>query len=423
MADGLWEAIGEGFKGMGAVASHAVAQQQAEERSNLLPNMIRSLQITRAQRELDADKQFADKVRDRVRPGMTSSALLEAVKDVDPALLATSPTAQTYLQYAGQVQQREQTVERERQRLQATLDRLNRPTEHVVNGKLVRSYADGRTETVDLGEAGGGGSVRYSISPKDYTPASLKKYAESRNVGDLVPIKTADSAPSGASFDKTGEEFLATLPAEDRTFVKKLTKYEIDPKTLSTRGGQREKYLKLASQYDQSFDQKEYNTRYNAINKFATGPQGNVARNLNVAIEHMDTARKLFGALNNGNIPLFNSIANEFARQTGKPAPDSFEAVRDILADEVTKGVIGGAGALADREGMAKKVRAAASPAALEGVLSGWTELLGGQLKGLEKQYEGATKRTDFRQRFITPRALKAMGGDEGGKEDPLGIR
>lgn len=212
-------------------------------------------------------------------------------------------------------------------------------------------------------------------------------------------------------FNLTGEEFLATVPAQDRTFIKKLAAYEIDPKTLSTRGGSREMALKQAAQYDPTFDQKNYNTISQAVTRFATGPQGNTVRSLNVAIEHMDTARKLGTALQNGNIPLFNTVANEFATQTGKPAPTNFNAVKEIVADEVVKGVIGGAGALEDRREAAAKIRAASSPAQLNGVLNSWTELLGGQLKGLEKQYEGSTQRKDFRQKYVTPRALQAIEG------------
>jgi hypothetical protein len=98
-----------------------------------------------------------------------------------------------------------------------------------------------------------------------------------------------------------------------------------------------------------------------------------------------------------------------FAEQTGKAAPTNFDAVKEILADEVVKGVIGGTGALEDRRAAAEKIKRASSPQQLNGVLNSWTELLGGQLKGLERQYEGATKRKDFKERFVTPRALEAI--------------
>lgn len=228
------------------------------------------------------------------------------------------------------------------------------------------------------------------------------------------------SQPTEGDFTKTGEEFINSLPAGKRSMVKKLASYDIDPKSLSSVGGHREQMLALASQFDPSYDQKNYNAISQAVNKFATGPQGNAVRSLNVAIEHMDTARKLGEALKNKDTPIFNKIANEFATQTGKAAPTNFDAVKEIVADEVVKGVIGGAGALADREAAAKKIKAASSPEQMAGVLDSWTELLGGQLKGLERQYEGATRRKDFREKYLTPRALSAFEkGKEG--ESPAG--
>lgn len=256
------------------------------------------------------------------------------------------------------------------------------------------------------GDGGGGGGK----APSGY---------RFKSDGTLEPIPggPADKKSAGETgdYNLTGQAFLDTIPQSDRTLVKKLANYEIDPKSLSTRGGQRERLLSMASQYDPTYDQKEYNATNQAINRFATGPQGNTARSLNVAIEHMDTARRLGDALKNGNFPMFNRVANEIATQTGKPAPTSFNAVKEIVADEVVKGVIGGAGALADREAAAKKIRDAASPSQMNAVLDAWTELLGGQLKGIEKQYEGATRRKDFRERYMTARSREAIASHEGG--------
>lgn len=227
------------------------------------------------------------------------------------------------------------------------------------------------------------------------------------------------SQPTEGDFTKTGDDFINSLPAGKRSMVKKLASYDIDPKSLSSIGGHREQMLSLASQYDPTYDQKNYNAISQAVNKFATGQQGNTVRSLNVAIEHMDTARKLGDALKNKDTPFFNKVANEFATQTGKAAPTNFDAVKEIVADEVVKGVIGGAGALSDREAAAKKIKNSSSPEQMMGVLDSWTELLGGQLKGLERQYEGATRRKDFRDKYLTPRAIQAF--EKGKEEMPSG--
>jgi len=241
---------------------------------------------------------------------------------------------------------------------------------------------------------------------------SREQIAAKRNAWLLQQSKNKlASGKMAGDFTKTGDEFLTTLPEEDRSFVQKLANYDIDPKTLSTRGGEREKYLRMAVQLDPTYDQKNYGMVNNAINRFGAGRQGDIVRSLNVAVEHIDTARRLGEALQNKNLQVYNQLKNFFAEQTGKPAPTGFNAVKEILADEIVKGVIGnGAGALADREAAAKKVKDASSPAQLNIVLNTWLELMGGQIKGLEKQYEGSTLgKKDFRDRYLTPRAVEAI--------------
>lgn len=225
----------------------------------------------------------------------------------------------------------------------------------------------------------------------------------------LQQTKTSAAGPTPGDFSKTGQAFLDSLPESDRAFIKKVAAYEIDPKTLSTRGGHREEVLKHAAQFDPTFDQKNYNTISTAVNKFATGPQGNTVRSLNVAIEHMDTLQTAANALKNGSFTPANKVYNEVAKIFGAAPPNTFEGLRDIVANEVVKGTIGTAGAMEDRSQAAAKIKAQSSPQQLSELLAGWRELMGGQMKGLERQYEGATSRHDFRERYLTPRTREAL--------------
>lgn len=276
--------------------------------------------------------------------------------------------------------------------------------------------AQARSNAIGQGQASIGGATVPAAPQMPAFTGSPKQIADAQNRW-LAQQNKPGAGPSGnapGDFTKTGNDFLQSISESDRNFVKKLANYEIDPKTLSTRGGEREKFLRMAVQFDPSFDQKNYNTIATAINRFGAGKHGDTVRSLNVAIEHMDTARKLGEALKNTDYPLFNRLANEIATQTGKSAPTNFNAVKEIVADEVVKGVIGGPGALADREAAATKIRAQSSPEQMVGVLNSWTELLGGQLKGLERQYEGSTNRKDFRERYMTQRARDAIDGGHG---------
>lgn len=226
------------------------------------------------------------------------------------------------------------------------------------------------------------------------------------------PASSAESAIHG-DFSKSGEEFLNSLPENDRQLVKKIANYDIDPKTLSTKGGQREKMLSLVSHYDPTYDDTQYANKRRAITQFGTGPQGNTVRSLNVAVEHIDTLNRAADALKNGDFTPGNKVYNEIAKVFGKTPPNTFEGIRDLVANEVVKGTIGNSGALADREEAAAKVKASSSPDQLKDLMNSWTELMGGQVKGLERQYEASTKNKDFRERYLTQRTRDAIALSE----------
>jgi hypothetical protein len=229
---------------------------------------------------------------------------------------------------------------------------------------------------------------------------------------DPASVGAADATPG--DFTKQGAQYLDSLPEEDRNMVKKIAGYEIDPKTLSTKGGHRERVLRMVSQYAPEYDDTQYANKRRAIAQFGSGPQGNTVRSLNVAIEHIDTLQRAAVALKNGDFTPGNKTYNEFVKIFGQSPPNTFEGIRDIVANEVVKGTIGNAGALQDRAEAAAKVKASASPEQLNQLMNGWTELMGGQVKGLSQQYEGATGLKDFRDRYLTQRTRDAIALAEG---------
>lgn len=239
-------------------------------------------------------------------------------------------------------------------------------------------------------------------------PDGSTKFIETRSA-PRTANPTGAAEPVAGDFTKKGPEFLSSLPETDRELVRKIANYDIDPKTLSTKGGHREKMLSLVSQFDPTYDDTQYANKRRAISQFGSGPQGNTVRNLNVAIEHIDTLQRAADALGNGNFTPGNKAYNETSKLFGKSPPTTFEGVRDIVANEVIKGTIGNAGALEDRKNAAEKVKAAASPKQLSELFNGWTELMGGQVSGLERQYEASTKNKDFRERYLTPRTRDAI--------------
>lgn len=147
-----------------------------------------------------------------------------------------------------------------------------------------------------------------------------------------------------------------------------------------------------------------------SVGAFSTGKQGDLLRSFNVGISHLNTLDGLVGALNNGDLQAFNKLGNAYAQQTGNPAPTNFDAAKAIVGDEIIKAIVGGGGALADRENAQNQINRANSPEQLRGVIKTYKDLMGGQLQGLKKQYTDTTHRTNFDSR-LTPEARSELEG------------
>lgn len=154
-----------------------------------------------------------------------------------------------------------------------------------------------------------------------------------------------------------------------------------------------------------------------ATSDFSTGKQGQAVNSFNVGISHLDTLKELGGALKNNDIKMFNKIANKWAEETGQPAPTNFNTAKQIIGAEVVKSIVGAGGGVAERQEASNNISAASSPEQLMGAIETTQKLMGGQLRGLKKQYEDTTKKKDFLDR-LTPEARKiaeSLDKDEGG--------
>lgn len=137
-------------------------------------------------------------------------------------------------------------------------------------------------------------------------------------------------------------------------------------------------------------------SRGKAVKDFSTGIQGRQVNAFNTAIDHLGTMDKLSDALNNGDLKAINSLGNIIARQTGQPAPTNFDAAKQIVTAEVIKAVVASGGGVTERQEAERNFAAANSPDQLKGIINTYKQLLGGQLKSLNLQYENTTGRKDF---------------------------
>jgi LAS superfamily LD-carboxypeptidase LdcB len=196
-----------------------------------------------------------------------------------------------------------------------------------------------------------------------------------------------------------------------QTNAQAIANYESPPLKGGGMNSQNATIMALVRQMNPDYDASKYDTMAKARTAFTTGKQGDTVRSMNVAIDHLDSLKQAADALHNKNIPVLNSIANEYAKQTGQPAPTSFDAMKTIVGSEVAKAIAGGATALGDREEIRKEISSANSPDQLADVIKKYQQLLGGQLKGLRTQYEDSGLR-DFDKK-LNPRTKKVLGTGE----------
>jgi len=208
----------------------------------------------------------------------------------------------------------------------------------------------------------------------------------------------------------TGEDLLTHLPTPLANQVRAIGEgREPSPaaRSLTTPAGRQ--LMEMVSAAYPGYDAKQYGTMGAAEKAFTSGKKGDTTRSLNVAVDHLGTLQQVADALQNGDIRMFNQAGNFIALQTGNPAPTDFNAVKRIVADEVTKAVLGSAGALGDRKAADDAINSANSPAQLKSVIDRYKQLMGGQLAGMETQYTASTNKKDFRDRFLTPATKAAL--------------
>ena len=239
---------------------------------------------------------------------------------------------------------------------------------------------------------------------------------------DFTKLNVAQAGDKASAVSNAKIASRQTLTDVDATQAENIARGNLAPATGPNAGKIMNEVLKLNPEYNS----RDFGLQTAAEKSFNTGKQGDKARSLNVAVSHLATLDIAAAALNSGEVRMFNQFKQAWQRETGKTAPTNFNAVRELVADEIVAAVVPGVGALADRKALKETILARSSRAQLQGVIKEYKELLGGQLGGLEKQYNASTGKTDFRQRYLTPEAIAALTPEQNalpaGAARPAGV-
>ena len=206
--------------------------------------------------------------------------------------------------------------------------------------------------------------------------------AQPAPVAQAAPQATAQAAPQ------------ATAPAKGpKTIAQQILDYEAPAPAGPTTPAKLailNEVNRLAAEQGKTYDGAQYKIAAKTRQDFTTGVQGKAVQAMNVGIDHLDTLQTAANALGNGQIPIFNDIAQKYAKNTGSSAPTDFNALKSIVGSEVAKAVTGGASALGDREEIRAEIDRSNSPQQLAGVINRYQQLMAGQVKGLRQTYESA---------------------------------
>lgn len=227
-----------------------------------------------------------------------------------------------------------------------------------------------------------------------YTPGTLTS----------GPTGGAPTAAGTPATPPTGKQYLDGLPIPMRTIVEKVANYEINPASLSTKGGHREKIMAAASQYNPDFDGALAPARFAAIKEFNSGgansPAGTITAG-NTAIQHLgalsDISQKLGGTSGWG--PL-NSVINKgnvaYKGMENNPDLGGYNNTLGRFSEEATKFYRGIGGSESDIKRAIESVTAAQSPEARNRAIATQADLMQSKINALQARWKQATGPTGW---------------------------
>jgi hypothetical protein len=232
--------------------------------------------------------------------------------------------------------------------------------------------------------------------------------------------------PAGPQFDEftTPEEVIAKIPANESGTAQQLADYKIPITALSRMPSDaRMRILNAAKVFNPDFDVKEYNNLNNARKAYTTGTQGQNITAINTAIGHLGQLSKLSKALNNRSVPMWNTVANAYERETGNPNITQFDQTKEAVASELAK-VFKGSGVTSEAQMKEWRdaINSSMSPDQLRHAISNAVHLMGSRVQELDRQWGQLTKAPkDYRVLSDNNKRILSEIGFDPSEMDPTG--
>jgi hypothetical protein len=241
-----------------------------------------------------------------------------------------------------------------------------------------------------------------AISQQNANTATSKVKQDAKFEGAFVP--SAPQAPG-----QKNDAYLQQLPAALQSQVKALSDGRMAfPTGNALRSDYWQNMLKAVASYDPSFDAINYNARAMTRKDFTSGKSAQQVNALNTVIGHLDSLDSAAKDLKNTSSTWWNSLANWAADASGKPAPKTFEATREAVADELTRVWRQSGGSESDIQERKKQLATSSSPEQFRAVISQIGDLLESKLSSMQSQYDQGMGTSDVK--MLTPEAEATLG-------------
>lgn len=227
------------------------------------------------------------------------------------------------------------------------------------------------------------------------TNKGTENYGKISPVGSQNPANQPDADPSKPL--SPGREMIA----------QGLANYTIDPKAPMFRYAGPNEYSR-AMYINSTFDMNKYPERHAAYQSFApNGNNGKTLSAINTATQHLGLLRDYATALNNGDVPTANALANQFQKAFGDPKLTNFNSIASTVAAEVTNANTKSGGTLGDRDEILKNLNPSGSPKQMLDGIDSLQKLMSGKLNAVQLQFvdpdTGLGKTKEEFQKLLLP--------------------
>jgi hypothetical protein len=233
-------------------------------------------------------------------------------------------------------------------------------------------------------------------------------------VGSAAKPQSAQQAVAAGS---AGEDYLRTIPPQQRSLVKGIATYDIDPSRILMRNPQ---ILDAVKQYDPTYDQGVYSQIQAARKEFEVGGKGAQSmRSLNQLIGHIGRLADTAKELNNTNIPSLNWVWNEGRKVLAPNVLDRFSLDTEAVAGELATLFKNGVGSEGEIKAWRDRVNPNMAKDSLEGgksVINEAEELMASRFNSVATQYRAAMRGKEAKQGLLTEHSREILQKLPGGQ-------